>query len=226
MSHTTLEAYKAAQSPLPQKMLRWHLYGAGLENLGKTGHPEEVAVPAYGPYELLVRQDACGLCFSDTKVIGLGVNHPRMTGRDLAQDPVTLGHEVSCTVVGVGEKLQERFHIGDRFVIQADVFYGGKSMAYGYAISGGLAEYSIIPREIIDGDEGCYLLPVQPDTGYVESALTEPWACVVSAYEQAHRDGPKQGGKMLIVGSPEIAIQNYAWSLLLTPGHLPASITV
>src|SRR6187402_889225 len=106
-------------------MLRWHLYGAGLENLGREGVPEEVPVPSYGPDELLVRQDACGLCFSDTKVIALGPNHPRLTGRDMTQNPVTLGHEVAVTVVGVGDNRKGQFAIGERFVLQADVFYQG-----------------------------------------------------------------------------------------------------
>lgn len=221
---TELETYKRADQPIPSRMLRWHLYGAGLENLGKSGKPEEVAVPAYGADELLVRQDACGLCFSDTKVIGLGINHPRLTGRDLATDPVTLGHEVSCTVVGVGTNLKDRFHVGERYVVQADVFYQGKSMAYGYAIRGGLAEYSVIPKAIIDGDEGCYLLPVRPETGYVESALTEPWACVVSAYAQSHRDGIKHGGKMLILGSHEARTHTYDWAGLFGTERKPESI--
>src|SRR5881227_29165 len=117
MSNSTIETFKAAQEPIPTKMLRWHLYGAGLENLGRDGQPEEVAVPTFGPDELLVRQDACGLCFSDTKVIGLGPNHPRMTGRDLAKDPVTLGHEVACTIVGIGTNLTGKFHVGERFVV-------------------------------------------------------------------------------------------------------------
>src|ERR1700682_4507137 len=109
-------------------MLKWHFYGEGLDSL----QVEEVDVPAFGDDELLVRQDACGLCFSDTKVIGLGPNHPRLTGRDLTTNPVTLGHEVAFTVVGVGANLTGRFAVGDRFVVQADVFYQGVSMAYGY----------------------------------------------------------------------------------------------
>lgn len=226
MSESTLETYRAARSPLPRTMLRWHLYGSGLENLGHEGKPEEVEVPAYGPDELLVRQDACGLCFSDTKVIGLGPNHPRMTGRDLATQPVTLGHEVSCTVVGVGENLKDRYRIGDRFVVQADVFYQGKSMAYGYVISGGLAEYSVIPKPILEGDEGCYLLPIQPETGYVESALTEPWACVVSAYEQTHRQGLKPGGEMLVVGPPGPETGFLSLSNPFRSGDRPGRITV
>src|SRR5229473_1675260 len=136
MGDTTLEKYKQARTTVPEKMLRWHLYGAGLEKMGRDGQPEEVAVPTFGPDELLVRQDACGLCFSDTKVIGLGSNHPRMAGRDLKKNPVTLGHEVSCTVVGIGDNLADRFKLGERFIVQADVFYQGVSMAYGYAIAG------------------------------------------------------------------------------------------
>jgi threonine dehydrogenase-like Zn-dependent dehydrogenase len=176
-------------------MKKWHFYGDGLESL----QLEESAVPAFGPDELLVRQDACGLCFSDTKVIALGKDHPRMVGRDLKANPVTLGHEVSCTIVGVGSSLAGRFRVGERFIVQADVFHNGVSMAYGYAISGGLAEYSVIPREMIEGDEGCYLLPIRAEDGYAETALVEPWACVVAAYNQSHRDGPKPGGNALIV---------------------------
>ncbi len=225
MSAITLEEYKAAKAELPKRMLRWHLYGAGLENLGRGEKPEEVEVPSFGPEELLVRQDACGLCFSDTKVIGLGPNHPRMTGRDLAKNPVTLGHEVSCTVVGVGETLVGRFEVGQRFVVQADVFYQGKSMAYGYAISGGLAEYSVIPKQIIDGDEGCYLLPLRPDTGYVESALTEPWACVVSAYAQSHREGILDGGDLLVIAGDDAADTVYDWPALFMKGR-PFHVTL
>lgn len=224
MPDSNLETYKHAEQPLPRRMLRWHLYGAGFEHLGRAGKPEEVDVPAYGPDELLVRQDACGLCFSDTKVINLGPNHPRMTGRDLATDPVTLGHEVSCTVVGVGENLRDRFQAGQRFIVQADVFYEGKSMAYGYAISGGLAEYSVIPKAVLEGDEGCYLLPLRSETGYVESALVEPWACVVAAYGLTHRDGIRHGGRLLVLGSDEAAARDYDWSDLFASERKPAQI--
>ena len=183
--------------PLPTTMLKWNFYGDGFDSL----KVEEAEVPTNGPDELLVRQDACGLCFSDTKVIGLGPNHPRMAGRDLQSDPVTLGHEVSCTVVRVGENLAGKFQVGQRFIVQADVFYQGISMAYGYSISGGLAEYSVIPTSMINGDEGCYLLPLNPLDGYVETALVEPWACVVSAYNQEHRAGIKRCGRTLIFGA-------------------------
>ena len=218
---SSLEDYKAAQQAIPQMMQRWHLYGAGLENL----RLETVPVPEFGPEELLVRQDACGLCFSDTKVIGLGPNHPRLTGRNMAQNPVTLGHEVACTVVGVGENLRGRFQVGQRFVIQADVFYQGVSMAYGYVLRGGLAEYSVIPKMLLDGDEGCYLLPIRPDTGYVEAALTEPWACVVSSYTQSHRDSIKNDGLLYLIGSLETH-PSINWNAIFTASQKPKHIVI
>ncbi len=213
MPRETLDSFRFGTEPIPHRMLRWHLYGAGLENFGNEGKPEEVEVPQFSDNELLVRQDACGLCFSDTKVIALGNQHPRMTGRDLQRDPVTLGHEVACTVVGVGSSLKDRFNIGDRFVIQADVFYQGTSMAYGYAIRGGLAEYSVIGAPIINGDEGCYLLPLNKSTGYVESALTEPWACVVSAYAQGHRTAFKPSGNLLVILGTGAQLEDMEWMI-------------
>lgn len=219
---TRLDEYKAAREPLPRRMLQWRFYGEGLEGL----RVEEVEVPDYGPDELLVRQDACGLCFSDTKVIALGADHPRMAGRDLRKDPVTLGHEVSCTVVGVGENLKDRFHVGDRFIIQADVFYQGVSMAYGYAISGGLAEYSVIPKAMIEGDEGCYLLPIHPDDGYVETALVEPWACVVAAYNQTHRMGIKPKGFLLALAGPGAETTDWSGALRADEGRPATAVIV
>jgi L-sorbose 1-phosphate reductase len=50
----------------------------------------EASVPEIGPDELLVRHDAVGLCFSDTKVIKLGQEHPRIY-RDMKDEPVVLG---------------------------------------------------------------------------------------------------------------------------------------
>jgi hypothetical protein len=52
----------------------------------------------------------------------------------------------------------------------------------------------VIDGRILHGDHGNYLIPVKPDTGYAESALTEPWACVTAAYELKYRTGLKPGG--------------------------------
>jgi len=201
-----LESYRRAEAPLPTANRIWPLYGAGFENLGAEGNPIEVPMPAYGSDQLLVRHDACGLCFSDIKVIKLGEEHPRILRKDLKANPITLGHEVSMTVVGVGENLRDQYHVGDRFIIQADIFVKGTGYAYGYEIQGGLSEYNVIDQRVLNGDDGNYLIPVQPTTGYAESALTEPWACVIAAYQLKYRTALKPKGITWIIGtSPDDA---------------------
>ncbi|MGQ9515966.1 MAG: alcohol dehydrogenase catalytic domain-containing protein [Anaerolineae bacterium] len=195
-----LERYKKGLAPLPRTNRLWPLYGAGFENLGLDNRPIEAPMPALGPDELLVRHDACGLCFSDIKVIKLGEEHPRIYRR-MRENPVVLGHEVCMTVVGVGDNLRDQYRIGDRFVIQADIYVNGVGYAYGYEIQGGLSQYNVIDQRILNGDHGNYLIPVQPSTGYAESALTEPWACVIAAYHLEYRTSPKPAGVMWIIGA-------------------------
>jgi threonine dehydrogenase-like Zn-dependent dehydrogenase len=173
---------------------RWELTGAGLENLRLAEAP--VTAPAAG--ELLVRIDACGICFSDIKILNLGGDHPRLRGRDLAADPVVMGHETAMTVVSVGAGLAEQFAPGQRFLIQADVYYRGEGMAFGYRLPGGYSQYQVIGPEIVAGDEGCYLLPV--DTmSHSQAALCEPWACVEAAYAYRPRTAPRAGGDALLL---------------------------
>ena len=102
-----LTEFRNAAGPFPEENRLWPLYGAGFDNLGLEGQTIEAPMPTSGPDELLVRHDACGLCFSDIKVINLGENHPRIY-RDMKAQPLTLGHEVAMTVVGVGEQLRNQ----------------------------------------------------------------------------------------------------------------------
>jgi D-arabinose 1-dehydrogenase-like Zn-dependent alcohol dehydrogenase len=194
-----LTDYQRADASLPEKNRLWPLYGAGFDNLGREAGPILVPMPEYGPDELLVRHDACGLCFSDIKVLRLGEEHPRIY-RDMLADPVVLGHEVAMTIVGVGQNLRDQYQVGDRFIIQADIFVDGVGYAYGYEIQGGLSQYAVIDQRVLNGDHGNYLLPVKPKTGYAESALTEPWACVIAAYQLVYRTGLKPGGTTWIIG--------------------------
>ncbi|MEN6641658.1 MAG: alcohol dehydrogenase catalytic domain-containing protein [Armatimonadia bacterium] len=196
-------SFRSGQDPIPAVNHVWHLYGEGLDSVGKDASYESKPMPEYGADELLARVDACGLCFSDVKVIRQGGSHPRLYNRDLANDPIILGHEVGMTIVGVGENMKSQFEVGDRFVIQADIYHKGVNLAFGYMLPGGLEQYVKLGEEVLRGDDGCYLIPVHEGTGYAEAALAEPWACVVRAYRDTRRSGLKQGGKAWIVGSRE-----------------------
>jgi len=186
---------------LPREMWLWPLYGKGFENLGAGGGLIRAPVGRPGPDQLLVRIDAVGMCFSDIKIIGLGQEHPRLIGRDMERDPVVLGHEVSMTAVAVGDGLRGRYRPGDRFIVQADIVYQGKPMALGYRLQGGMAQYLLVGPEILRGDDGNYLLPVRPETGYSQAALCEPWACVLASYRMKFRAALKAGGTAWFIGN-------------------------
>jgi threonine dehydrogenase-like Zn-dependent dehydrogenase len=196
-----LSQYRQADDPLPDSYWLWPLYGKGFENLGLDRQPIEVPMPSCGPDELLVRHDACGICYSDVKVIRAGGAHPRLFGRDLQAEPVVLGHEVALTVVGVGENLREQFAVGQRYVVQAEIYHHGHNLAYGYMLQGGQSQYSVLGDPVLRGDHGCYLLPAPPRSGYSQAALAEPWACVEAAYRIRYRQSIKPGGVMWIVGA-------------------------
>ncbi len=201
MSDNYIE-YRQARQALPAKNRLWPLYGAGFENLGVNDKPIETDMPQCGPDELLVRHDACGLCFSDIKILSLGDKHPRIF-KDMKKDPVVMGHEVVMTVVGVGDNLKDQYKVGQRFIIQADIYVDGVGYAYGYMIQGGLSQYNVIDQRILNGDHGNYLIPIKEETGYVEGALVEPWACVIAAYQLKYRTGIKPGGVAWIIGSAD-----------------------
>jgi len=200
MKHDKLDEYKRADAPLPEHNVVWPTYGAGFENFGRDERPIETPLPPAGADELIVRHDACGLCFSDIKIISLGEQHPRIF-RDIRQQPVVQGHEVAMTVVEVGDDLRDQYHVGDRFIIQADIFKDGVGYAYGYMIQGGLSRYGVIDQRVLNGDDGNYLLPLRPETGYAQSALVEPWACVIAAYQLGYRAALKPGVMFGIVGT-------------------------
>lgn len=195
---STLQAYKEASKSLPEQYAVWQIFGSGFENVGKDGKPVTLPLREPADNEIMLRVDALGLCQSDIKIISQGSKHARLRGRDLAKEPTVLGHECAATVVRVGKNWKEKFKPGERYIVQADIYYKGVGYAFGYLIPGGLGQYCYLDERALDGDEGCYLLPVKPETGYSQAALSEPWACVEMSYNLIERMEP-QGGDMLIV---------------------------
>jgi len=188
---------------IPGKTTAWNMYGAGTENIGRNGKPEVFDILEPGEDQMLVRVDSVGLCFSDVKLIKQGSKHSKLYGRDLSKEPTRLGHEVSFTVIKVGKNLAGKYHPRQRLAIQPDIYQNQISTAYGYTISGGLTQYHLLGPEVLDADDGAYVIPVKDQIGYAEAALTEPWACVNASYTQRRRLEPKDGGSMWIMGNPQ-----------------------
>jgi L-sorbose 1-phosphate reductase len=222
------EAYRSLDYTLPTKSLGWNLYGAEFENLGHEGKAEAFDVPEPADDQLLVRIDCVSICFSDLKVLHQGPKHAKLYNRDMRKEPTRLGHEVSLTVIKVGKKLEGKYHRGQRLAVQPDIYQQGKSTAYGYTVPGGLIQYHLIGKEVLETDDGACLLPVSEDMGYAESSVLEPWGCVMGAYTQRRRLFPMEGGSLWIIGKPGDTTA-FTCSLALKPATVvltdaPASI--
>lgn len=186
-------------------MLSWPFSGDGLDGVGIGGQPVSEAIPTPGPDGLLVRVDAVTLCASDGKMLRLGTNYPLLRGRDLAAQPTRLGHEVALTVMQVGRQRRGTYRVGQRLGLQPDVFVGGERRCFGVTLPGGLTEYLVLGRDVLEGDDGPYIFPVDgldPDgrLSLADVAVTEPWACVEMAYQPRRRLHPLQGGRLWIHG--------------------------
>ena len=194
-----LRRYRQMDYPLPKTYWAWDMFGAGLEHCGRNGKPVEHPLREPNADEVLLRVDAISLCFSDAKLVWAGNEHPRIRGRDLQKDPTVPGHEAALTVVKAGANWKHKFSVGQRFIIQADVFIKGEQKAFGYVQRGAMAQFVYAGPWVLDGDDGCYLLPLHDKTGYAEAALVEPWACVEHAYHITARTAPLADGKSLAI---------------------------
>lgn len=175
-------------------------------------------VPRPGPYQVLVRVEAVGLCFSDMKVLKQFDQHPRKSEvldgvpREALTNlpsyvpddkPTVLGHEASVRVVAVGHGV-DRYHVGERCLVQADWRHAktaGSNAAFGYNFEGALQEYVLFDQRVVYNveDEEDYLVKATDICGASAIALTEPWACVESSYVTPERRHIRSSGKLLIV---------------------------
>ncbi len=209
---------------MSKTMMCWPLFGTGLESLGCDRQPCQREVPTPASDQLLVRIDAIGLCFSDIKMIRAGEEHPRVYSKDLAEHPVIPGHEAVMTVVQAGSgELAAAYPPGSRYIIQADIYVGGVGFAYGYAIDGGMAQYSIVDQRVLNGDEGSYLLPLADHVPAAVAALVEPWTCVIASYMIEPRQQVAAGGRML-VAMPPGERREYTFSAPSAAHQSPATI--
>lgn len=220
-----LDAYKAADAPLPSNYTAWQIFGAGMENVGKDGQSSTLELRPPKANEVLLRVDALGICLSDIKIIAQGNSHARLRGRDLATDPTVLGHECSATVVAAGDQWKDRFTPGQRYIVQADIYYKGEGVAFGYMIPGGMQQFTYVDERVLDGDEGCYLLPVDTATGYSQAALAEPWACVEMSYNLEERLAPGTGAMLVVTADAAKWSAKYPGATIVASDALPAEGT-
>ncbi|MFD7071529.1 zinc-binding dehydrogenase [Streptomyces sp. NPDC059913] len=145
------------------------MLAARLHVPSRTLRIEEVAKPAPGPGEVLVKVEAAGVCLSDVHLID-GTLTPLL----LRGDTVTLGHEVSGTIAETGPGVT-RWTPGQRVVLYAGEVRDGVTYTRGVDYDGGWAEYALSAEDAltelpdaIPFDQGAII----PD------AVSTPWGAI------------------------------------------------
>ncbi|MGV8907994.1 MAG: alcohol dehydrogenase catalytic domain-containing protein [Propionicimonas sp.] len=202
-------------------------------------HNPAKAMYTLGPRQVLLKSEACGICFSDTKLLHAFTNHPRksevlsgLTAAELAEipsykpgtAPAVPGHEPVGRIVAVGSDVRHHT-VGERVLVQTDYRHlptASSNAAFGYNFEGALQEYVVLDeRVIMDPVTGeRFLIPVSDGPSASAVALIEPWACVEAAYAWGERTTLKAGGRLLVVADAIDGLDD------LLAQAAPASITV
>ncbi|WP_343032826.1 zinc-binding dehydrogenase [Anaerotalea alkaliphila] len=165
----------------------------------------EFELPEISDDELLVKVVSNSLCLSTYKAAILGEDHKRVP-ETIQSNPIMTGHECSGVIEEVGSNLKDRFHAGERFVLQPAMgLDSGYSAGYSYEHFGGNATYMIIPKIAID--LGCVLS--MKDDYFANASLSEPMSCIIGAFNASyhttpyvyeHEMGIKEGGSLALLG--------------------------
>jgi threonine dehydrogenase-like Zn-dependent dehydrogenase len=186
-------------------------------------------VPELRPTQVLVKVEAVGICFSDTKLLHAFTAHPRKGEVQAGLDPEVLaeipsyvpgklptvpGHECCGRIVAVGSAVTQH-RVGERILVQTDYRHlptATSNASFGYDFEGGLQEYVVMDeRVILDPDTGeRFLIPVAEEPSASAVALLEPWACVERAYATEERATLTTGGRLLVVVEAGHAIEGLA----------------
>lgn len=163
---------------------------------------EEIPTPEPGPGELLVKVAGCGLCHTDLHYIDHGTP-------TFKKPPLVLGHEVSGTVVGLGQGVS-KWREGDCVLLPAVYGCGVCAMCrtgrenicdqmvmFGNNVDGGYAEYMLAPAKDV------FALPEEiplVEGAIIADATTTPFHAVVN------RGQVKPGDQVVVFGCGGIGI--------------------
>ncbi len=222
MSHAVQHLAAATSAPLGARKMHAAVYrGKGRVVV------EQVPVPEIGAGEVLLRVAACGICGTDIKKIQHGFIPP----------PQILGHEISGTVVEVGNGVTQwkpgdraiSFHhvpCGSCFYCQRKLFsqcptYKKVGVTAGFDPNGGgFAEYVRIMPWI--AERGMVAIP--PDVSFEEATFVEPLNTCLKAIEKAR---VATGETVVVIGQGPIGLllmllARDAGAMVVTSDPLPA----
>jgi L-iditol 2-dehydrogenase len=163
---------------------------------------EDVAEPAAGPGDVVIRVRNCSTCGTDVKIRRHGHHH--------IVPPRTMGHEIAGEVTEVGDGVSG-WSPGDRVQVIAAVPCGTcpdcragrftvcpNQTSMGYHYDGAFAAYCRVPPQVMAVD-GLHRIP--DGVSFAEASVAEPLACVINGQELA-RVG--KGDDVVVLGAGPI----------------------
>lgn len=170
---------------------------ARLEAIGQL-FTREIAKPVPGPNEVLVRVEAAGICGTDRHLLD---------GSFPSKPPVTIGHEFSGIIEGMGSAVTG-FRTGMRITCDPNIYCGRcrpcqdgyknlcrNLVAIGLHRDGGFAEYAAIPQD------QAFELPLSLKATH--GAFAEPLACCLHGIDMAQI---RAGSSVVVLGGGVIGL--------------------
>lgn len=161
----------------------------------------DMQFPELGSDEVLVRNEACGICGTDVHIYHGG------EGSAPVKPPVVLGHEYAGVVEKIGSGVTT-VQVGDYVAIDPNMYCGycdscrmghkqncTNLYALGVNTNGGFAEYSLCPQS------QCF--KINRDIPFEAAAMAEPLACAIHGIDKI---GIRQGQSVLVVGGGTIGL--------------------
>lgn len=167
---------------------------------------EEFELPEITDDEILAKVVTDSICMSSYKAAIQGTRHKRIP-KDIATNPIVIGHEMCGEILQVGKNYKDKYKVGQRFTLQANINHPSNIYAapgYSFRYTGGTIQTMIIAKEVLEMD--C-LLEYNGDS-YYKGSLAEPLSCIVGAFKANyhtnrqnydHAMDIKKGGNMAIL---------------------------
>ena len=130
-------------------------------------------------HEIIADVLCCAVCATCCKVAQLGQEHNRVP-KNLAQNPVILGHEFCAKVVKVGGGVEKSL-LGKNIIVQPMVYeknFEWQAMGHSFGEAGGYATKIKIPRQFYENNA----IIEFNGNGFYKAALAEPLACIIAAF--------------------------------------------
>ena len=167
---------------------------------------ETIDLPPPREHEIIADVLCCAVCATCCKVAQLGQEHNRVP-KNLAQNPVILGHEFCAKVVEVGGGVEKSL-LGKNIIVQPMVYeknFEWQAMGHSFGEAGGYATKIKIPRQFYENNA----IIEFNGNGFYKAALAEPLACIIAAFRTQYHTkqesfkpiyGTKPDGTTILLG--------------------------